>query len=172
MDGRITVVAVGTTAGGIFETVEIGVRTTDRVVTDLEGSGGRSPVAFTGDLPLPGTGTVYLEENGTLVATYDIPGSFLIRQQLRFRFGDQEGSFELRQWPFGFAPGQTDFWVLDAALRYRLPRRFGFISVGVNNATDEEFSYLATESILPSNARTLSLRPGRVYYARVVLAFP
>jgi hypothetical protein len=31
---------------------------------------------------------------GTLVATYDIPGSFLIRQQLRFRFGDEEGSFE------------------------------------------------------------------------------
>ena len=86
---------------------------------------------------------------------------------------DQEGSFEVRVPPFfGFAPGETDFWVLDAALRYRLPKRFGFISIGVNNATDEEFSFLATESILPSNARNLSLRPGRVYYARVVLAFP
>ena len=85
---------------------------------------------------------------------------------------DQEGSFELRDFPFGFAPGETDFWVLDAALRFRLPKRFGFIAVGVNNATDEEFSYLATESILPSSARNLSLRPGRVYYARVVLAVP
>jgi tetratricopeptide (TPR) repeat protein len=87
-------------------------------------------------------------------------------------FVDQEGSFELRAPPFGYAPGATDFWVLDLALRYRLPRRFGFISVGVNNATDEEFSYLATESILPSNARNLSLRPGRLVYAKVTLAFP
>ena len=85
---------------------------------------------------------------------------------------DQDGSFEVRQFPFGFEAGQTDFWVLDAALRYRLPKRYGFISIGVNNATDEEFSYLATESILPSNARNLWLRPGRVAYARISLAFP
>jgi hypothetical protein len=85
---------------------------------------------------------------------------------------DQEGRFELRVPPFGYAPGATDFWLLDAALRYRLPQRFGFVSVGVNNATDEEFSYLATESILPSSAKNLTLRPGRTYFARVTLAFP
>ncbi len=85
---------------------------------------------------------------------------------------DQEGRFELRVPPFGYAPGATDFWLLDAALRYRLPKRFGFVSVGVNNATDEEFSYLATESILPSSAKNLTLRPGRTYFARVTLAFP
>ena len=41
-----------------------------------------------------------------------------------------------------------------------------------NNLTDEEFSYYASESVLPSNARNLSLRPGRVAFARVVLALP
>jgi tetratricopeptide (TPR) repeat protein len=84
----------------------------------------------------------------------------------------QDGSFELRVPPFGYAPGETDFWVFDAGLRYRLPKRYGFITVGVNNLTDEYFSYFASESMLPSNARNLSLRPGRLWYARVVLAFP
>jgi tetratricopeptide (TPR) repeat protein len=84
----------------------------------------------------------------------------------------QDGSFEVRQFPFGYAPGETDFWTFDAALRYRLPKRFGFITIGVNNLTDEEFSYYASESVLPSNARNLSLRPGRVAFARVVLALP
>ena len=84
----------------------------------------------------------------------------------------QDGMFELRVPPFGFAPGETDFWTLDFALSYRLPKRFGLLSVGVNNATDEEFNYLATESILPSNARNLLLRPGRLFYGKVTLAFP
>ena len=65
-----------------------------------------------------------------------------------------------------FLPGQTDFWVVDAALRYRLPKRYGFLVAGVNNLTDERSTYQATDS------RNLSIRPGRVVYARLVLAFP
>jgi tetratricopeptide (TPR) repeat protein len=84
----------------------------------------------------------------------------------------QEGIFEDRSQPLAFAPGETDFWTFDAGLRYRLPKRFGFITVGVNNLTDEEFSYYASESVLPSAARNLSLRPGRFWFARVTLAFP
>jgi len=62
--------------------------------------------------------------------------------------------------------GDRDFWVIDAALRYRLPRRYGFIVAGVNNLTDQQSTYEATDS------RNLSLRPGHVLFGRVVLAFP
>ena len=55
---------------------------------------------------------------------------------------------------------------MDAALRYRLPKRYGFVVAGVNNLTDERSTYEATDS------RNLTIRPGRVVYARVVLAFP
>jgi len=65
-----------------------------------------------------------------------------------------------------FLPGDRSFWVVDAALRYRLPKRFGFITAGVNNLTDETDTYEATD---PGN---LWFRPGRVVYARVVLALP
>jgi len=65
-----------------------------------------------------------------------------------------------------YVPGEKDFWVADAGLRYRLPRRYGFLVAGVNNLTDETSTYEATD---PNN---LAIRPGRVVYARVVLAFP
>jgi ABC-type amino acid transport substrate-binding protein len=65
-----------------------------------------------------------------------------------------------------FVPGERSFWVVDAALRYRLPKRYGFIVAGVNNLTDERSTYQATD---PDN---LAIRPGRVVYGRVVLAFP
>ena len=65
-----------------------------------------------------------------------------------------------------YADGTKDFAVVDAGLRYRLPRRYGFLVVGANNLTDETQTYQATDP------RNLSIRPGRLIYGRVVLAFP
>jgi len=65
-----------------------------------------------------------------------------------------------------YIPGDRDFWVVDAGLRYRLPKRYGFLVAGVNNLTDERSTYQATD---PTN---LAIRPGRVVFARVILAFP
>jgi outer membrane receptor protein involved in Fe transport len=81
---------------------------------------------------------------------------------------DQDGDF-LTFNEFGenvFVPGQKDFWVVDAAVRYRLPKRYGFLVAGVNNLTDERSTYQATDP------RNLSIRPGRVFFASVVVAFP
>ncbi len=78
---------------------------------------------------------------------------------------DQEGDFR-RPIDIEFLPDSRSFWVVDAALRYRLPRRYGFLVAGVNNLTDEQSTYQATDS------KNLSIRPGRAIYARVVLAFP
>jgi tetratricopeptide (TPR) repeat protein len=77
----------------------------------------------------------------------------------------QEGAFRPANGT-EFLPGDRSFWVLDAGLRYRLPKRFGFLVAGVNNQTDERSTYEATDS------KNLGIRPGRVAYARVVLAIP
>jgi outer membrane receptor protein involved in Fe transport len=77
----------------------------------------------------------------------------------------QEGEFRPAN-EFDFVPGERSFWVVDGALRYRLPKRYGFLVAGVNNLTDERSTYEATDS------RNLGIRPGRVVYARVVLALP
>ncbi len=76
----------------------------------------------------------------------------------------QDGEFDLGE--NEYVSGNKDFWVVDAAVRYRLPKRYGFVVAGVNNLTDERSTYEATDS------RNLSIRPGRVVYARVVVAVP
>ena len=65
-----------------------------------------------------------------------------------------------------YVPGDRSFWVVDLGLRYRLPKRYGFLVAGVNNLTDERSTYEATDT------KNLGIRPGRVVYGRVVLAFP
>jgi len=41
----------------------------------------------------------------------------------------------------GLAEGHEDFFVLDAAVGYRLPKRFGLISLEVSNLLDEDFRF-------------------------------
>ena len=86
-------------------------------------------------------------------------GATFLKQEGEFLIVNELGENE-------YVPGDKDFWVVDAAVRYRLPKRYGFVAVGVNNLTDERSTYEATDS------RNLSIRPGRVVYARVVLAVP
>jgi tetratricopeptide (TPR) repeat protein len=78
---------------------------------------------------------------------------------------DQDGSF-LRSSTVTFEDGSRDFWVFDTGIRYRLPRRYGFVAFGVNNFLDEDSPYQATDVHNPE------LRPGRLIYGKVTLALP
>ena len=61
--------------------------------------------------------------------------------------------------------GSDDFWTVDAAISYRLPRRYGFVAVGATNLFDEEFNFYDTD------VRNPTMQPARRIYARVTLAF-
>ncbi|MGH9895140.1 MAG: TonB-dependent receptor domain-containing protein, partial [bacterium] len=57
-------------------------------------------------------------------------------------YWDQDGRFT----PFldptvPIRSGRDDFWTVDAAISYRLPKRYGFITVGATNLFDEEFNF-------------------------------
>jgi hypothetical protein len=80
-------------------------------------------------------------------------------------FMHQDGDF-FRDDTQTLEDGDRSLWVLDTALRYRLPRRYGFLTVGVNNFLDEDDTYQATD------VRNPSLRPGRFVFGSVTLAFP
>ena len=79
---------------------------------------------------------------------------------------DQKGSFERIDTPDTFTPGQDDFWLLDAAIRYRLPKRYGFITVGAANLLDQDFQYYDTDRDNPR------IQPQRYIFGKVTLAFP
>jgi tetratricopeptide (TPR) repeat protein len=75
---------------------------------------------------------------------------------------DQEGKFEQAT----VVSDDDNFWVLDAAINYRLPKRYGFVTVGVSNLLDEKFNYYDTD---PDNPW---IRPERFAFIKLTLALP
>ncbi len=61
---------------------------------------------------------------------------------LKATYYDQEGTIEREVIDFGlFEEGSDQFWLVDATIGYRLPKRYGLVTVGVTNLFDEEFDY-------------------------------
>jgi tetratricopeptide (TPR) repeat protein len=67
-------------------------------------------------------------------------------------------------------PGGDDFWVLDAVLGYRLPNRFGFLSLEARNLTDNHFQFLDNNAFSPE-INSPRFIPERAYLLRITLQF-
>jgi tetratricopeptide (TPR) repeat protein len=78
----------------------------------------------------------------------------------------QKGQFEDFARPGAFHSGSDDFWTVDAAISFRLPRRYGFVTVGVTNLLDTKFKYFDVDFQNPA------IQPQRAVFARLTLAFP
>jgi hypothetical protein len=80
----------------------------------------------------------------------------------------QDGEFErVAKGVFGLRQsGSDDFWTVDAGINYRLPKRYGFVTVGATNLFDERFKFFNTD------LRNPSIQPTRMVFGRVTLAFP
>jgi tetratricopeptide (TPR) repeat protein len=82
----------------------------------------------------------------------------------------QEGNFQVPSaGPTSeFQRGSSEFWLLDAALTWRLPGRYGLVSLVGTNLLDHKFQFFEQ-----STANTnLTVQPGRAVFARVTLAGP
>ena len=77
----------------------------------------------------------------------------------------QDGSFQRVN--FAFQSGRDDFWTVDLGLRYRLPNRYGFVTVGATNIADKKFKYFNRDFNNPG-----SLQPKRGAFAQITLALP
>jgi tetratricopeptide (TPR) repeat protein len=86
---------------------------------------------------------------------------------LKTTYFDQDGKFE-RQVIVGVPNEKADdnFWLVDAAINYRFPKRYGFFTLGVTNLFDEDFEYFDTDIDNPS------IQPDRVIFGKVTLALP
>jgi tetratricopeptide (TPR) repeat protein len=62
--------------------------------------------------------------------------------------------------------GESDFWLVDLALNYRLPKRYGIVSVGATNLFDKEFQFF------DSDLNNASIQPGRTIFGAVTIALP
>jgi hypothetical protein len=82
---------------------------------------------------------------------------------LRTTYFNQEGEF---QRDGGVLSGSDDFWIVDVAINYRLPKRYGFITLGATNLFDQKFLFFDRDFGNPI------VQPDRMFFARVSLALP
>jgi len=76
---------------------------------------------------------------------------------------DQEGEFEDSMWEV--VPGEDQFWVVDASIGYRLPNRWGLVTLEARNLFDEDFRFQDTNPGFPR------IYPESLFLARVTLAY-
>jgi tetratricopeptide (TPR) repeat protein len=62
--------------------------------------------------------------------------------------------------------GHDDFWTVDMSINYRLPKRYGFITVGATNLFDQDFQFFDTD------VNNASIQPDRIVFGKVTLAWP
>jgi hypothetical protein len=86
---------------------------------------------------------------------------------LKTTYYDQDGKFA-RRVIIGAPTEKADdnFWLVDAAISYRFPKRYGFFTIGVTNLFDEDFNYFDIDSDNPS------IQPDRFIFGKVTLALP
>jgi len=65
----------------------------------------------------------------------------------------------------GIVRGDDQFWVVDASIGYRFPKRWGLITLEARNLFDEEFKFQDTD---PANPR---IYPDRLILAKFTLSF-
>jgi outer membrane receptor protein involved in Fe transport len=80
---------------------------------------------------------------------------------------DQSGEFfRIGQAPSTDMPtsGSDQFWIFDASVGYRLPDRWGIVSIEARNLFDRSFQYQDTDPFRPI------IQPGRTVYFKVTLS--
>jgi hypothetical protein len=67
--------------------------------------------------------------------------------------------------PYSYVDDSDSFWVFDAAIGYRLPKRYGIVSVEAKNLFNAGFHFTDTNRANPS------IQPERVILGKITLYF-
>ena len=85
---------------------------------------------------------------------------------LRTSWVYQKGDFQRRGGVGTLESGQDHFWITDVGLSYRLPKRYGLLTVGASNLFDQHFQYQDTDINNPM------IQPQRMVFGQLTLALP
>jgi Tfp pilus assembly protein PilF len=117
------------------------------------------------ELKFTGPELIYSLETHRLPLGVNFFFPFGLISRFKFTYVNQEGEFD--PFPLSFMPveGRDSFWSVDASIGYRLPKRFGLISVEARNLFDKEFQFQNMDSAGPRIA------PERLILGKISLSF-
>ena len=84
---------------------------------------------------------------------------------LKATYFNQDGEFQ-RQITGDYMSGKDQFWLFDTAINYRLPKKYGFITLGAKNLLNKHFRYYDVDPVNPV------VQPDRLIFLKVTLALP
>jgi tetratricopeptide (TPR) repeat protein len=79
---------------------------------------------------------------------------------------NQAGKFESIMNAGTSRSGRDNFWTVDISLSYRLPQRYGFLTFGATNLTNQNFKYFDI------GARNPPIQPSRQIFGKITFALP
>ncbi|VAX34490.1 FIG00860065: hypothetical protein [hydrothermal vent metagenome] len=111
-------------------------------------------------------GPEYIEHLKTrrLPVSLSFFGPYGLTTVIKTTYVAQEGKFVNPVSPVIFEDSDN-FWVVDASIGLRLPKRYGIVSIEARNLFNEKFKFQDTDSANPS------IYPERLILAKVTLAF-
>jgi len=88
-----------------------------------------------------------------------------LNAMVKTSYWDQDGSITRKiDFPPVYQSVGDTFWLVDAAISYRLPQRYGFLTVGAKNLFNQSFNYYETDPANPA------IQPVRTFYAKINLS--
>jgi hypothetical protein len=117
---------------------------------------------FKRDLDYTGADNLHKIETHRFPFAVSLFDSLGFSSQIKATYIDQEGEFGSRS---EVTSGDDQFWIVDAFIRYRLPKRWGFITLEVRNLFNEDFHFQDTDPAQPV------IYPELLILTRLTLAF-
>jgi tetratricopeptide (TPR) repeat protein len=107
---------------------------------------------FERDLESTGEELIHILETHKLPLGVNIYSPMGITIKLKATYVDQEGEFDVNPGSFVTESGSEHFWVVDASISYRLPNRYGLLSIEGRNLFDEQFQFQSMDKASPEIA--------------------
>jgi tetratricopeptide (TPR) repeat protein len=101
---------------------------------------------FKRGLEYTGTDNLHRIETHRFPFAVSLFDSLGFSSQIKATYIDQGGEFGSRS---DVISGDDEFWIVDAFIRYRLPKRWGFITLEARNLFDEDFHFQDTDPAHP-----------------------
>jgi outer membrane receptor protein involved in Fe transport len=111
-------------------------------------------------------------EDPTRITTHRVPFgvSYFNASGIFTRMGATFVNQEVDSLAGGRSDGNDKFWIVDASIGYRLPKRWGIASVGVKNLFDEDFHFQDI-NFQSGEPLTPLFQPDRMVFAQVTISF-
>ncbi len=120
---------------------------------------------FERDLESTGEELIHVLNTHKLPLGVNVYCPFGITTKLKATYVNQKGEFDPNPLSFVTEKDSDHFWVVDASVSYRLPKRYGLMSIEVRNLFDEQFRFQNMDKDNPE------IIPERLILGKFTLSF-